>query len=244
MAISPYDKNKSEFFKELEGLRPDLMYPEMWSDEEKTEVAELFRPTRIKMGMLSSIPMHCYAEKCAFAESCPLMKKGIAPRGKPCPIEMAAVQQFFADYVEELEVDVTRMVEVSMVRDLVDQEIQQMRKTWLLSQEHFIQENVAGVDSEGNVVTKKELHQAVDYEERILKRKEKLRNQLLATRESKAKAGQSKIDHAQAIADLMEKTRQIESDREREIKRKLGIVDQDDYIEAEIIAEDSDDGDS
>lgn len=214
MAVEPFDENKASFMKELEKLRPDLMYADIWSEGDRQWAAEEFRPAKVKSGMLSSIPMRCRAEKCFVADMCPLVKKGIAPEGKPCPIEQSLVLQFFNDYVDELNVDTNRMVEVSMVRDLVDQEIQQMRKTWLLSQEHFIQENVAGVDSEGNVVLKKELHQAIDYEERILKRKEKLRNALLATRESKAKTGQTTMDNAQLLAQLMADARQVELDSE------------------------------
>jgi hypothetical protein len=36
-----------------------------------------------------------------------------------------------------------------MVRDLVDQEVQYLRKTKLLSKEHFIQENIIGIDKDG-----------------------------------------------------------------------------------------------
>lgn len=228
-----YDEGKAAFMAEFEQLRPDIMYSDIWDESQQAVAAELLRPTRVKMGMLSSIPMNCRASECAFAPSCPLLKEGLAPLNKPCPIEMSFVKQFFEDYVDELNVDVSRMVEVSLVRDLVDQEIQQIRKTWILRQEHFIQENVAGVDSDGNVITKKELHQAVDYEDRILKRKEKLRNALLATREAKAKSGQVQVDSAQAIASLMHDVRQVEIEREKMLRLRLGIENVDDYIEAD-----------
>jgi flagellar L-ring protein precursor FlgH len=39
-------------------------------------------------------------------------------------------------------VNPNNLVEVSMVRDLVDQEVQYLRKTKLLAKEHFIQENI------------------------------------------------------------------------------------------------------
>lgn len=242
--LEPYDGNdreKEAFFREFASMRPDLIYSEGWSEGERDQAIEMLRPTKVKTGLLSSIPMRCYGEECAFAPSCPLLKENLHPEGDPCPIEAAAVHQFFSDYVEELEVDVTRMVEVSMVRDLVDQEIQQMRKTWLLSQEHFIQENVAGVDSEGNVVTKSELHQAIDYEERILKRKEKLRNALLATRESKAKAHQGTQDKATLIAETMEALRRQEREQQQQKMIELGLEDYDEYIDAEVVEEDDED---
>lgn len=248
--LTPYENDKANFFNELEKLRPDLMYPEIFQEkdtdtvdmvERKKEAVSNFRSAKMKTGMIASIPMRCYGERCAFAESCFLLKQNLHPEGSPCPIEMAAVKQFFEDYVNELEVDVTKMVEVSLVRDLVDQEIQQMRKTWLLSQEHFIQENVVGTDQEGNIVTRKELHQAIDYEDRILRRKEKLRNALLATREAKAKTGQERRDNAQVVSDLMNKVRDIELQRQKDLKKELGLELTDEYVEAEILKEEGDD---
>lgn len=239
--IDKYRDAKTAFFAEFEALRPDLMYSEGWTENEQKLAAELLRPAKVKVGMLASIPLRCEGSRCPFAQSCPLEKEGLAPVGRACPIEMSIVQQFFYDYVKELDVDVERMVEVSIVRDLVDQEVQHMRKTWLLSQEHFIQENVVGIDDQGNVITKKELHQAVEYEDRILKRKERLRNALLATREAKAKAGQSQADSAQVISNIMEEVRRVEIERKKETKRRLGTEEVDEYIEAEII--DMDDSD-
>lgn len=225
-----YVDPKSAFMAEFEALRPDLMYSEGWSESERQTAAEILRPTKVKANMLQAIPMKCLGEDCFIADRCPLMKEGIAPVGSACPIEMSYVQQFFYDYIEELDVDVERMVEVSIVRDLVDQEIQHIRKTWALSEEHFIQENVVGIDDEGNVITQKQLHQAVDYEDKILKRKEKLRNALLATREAKAKAGKSTADNAQIVADVLEGVRRAQVEREESIKRELGMSEVDDYI--------------
>lgn len=240
--LEEYDLNseKDAFMAELESLRPDLIYAEGWSETERKEAVEMLRPNKVKANMLQAIPMRCRGSECDFAESCPLLKKNLAPVGKSCPIEQAAVLQLFTDYVEELEVDTSRMVEVSLVRDLVDQEIQQMRKTWMLSQESFIQENVAGIDSDGNVVTKKELHQAIDYEERLLKRKERLRNALVATREAKVRAGQGKPDSATVVANILEEVRKVENARNKALLKELGMSE-DQYIDAELLDDESDD---
>lgn len=237
--LSPYeDDKKKEFFAELERQRPDLMNPEAFTDKQRKAIANEFRETRVKTGMLSSIPMRCEGPDCPYAQSCPLQQDDIAPIGKKCPIEQSIVNQFFHDYVEELDVDVSRMVEVSLVRDLVDQEVQHMRKTWLLSQEHFIQEAVVGLDADGRVVTAKELHKAVEYEDKILRRKEKLRNALLATRESKAKSGQANVDSAQVMANLLQEVRQVELEREKALKKKLGLEIHDEYIDAQVVEDD------
>ena len=58
-----------------------------------------------------------------------------------------------------------------------------------------------------------------------------MRNQLLATREAKAKVGQTQLDSAQAISDIIYKVQEIEIQREKLLKQKLGTYEKDDYIE-------------
>jgi hypothetical protein len=229
--------NKSDFMKQFESLRPDLFFPESWSDDEKKRAVELVRPQKTRTSMFSSIPMNCEATKCTFADTCPLLKENLAPKGNPCPIEMSIVAQFTAEYMEQLDVQSDNLVEVSMIRDLVDQEVQYIRKTKLLAKEHFIQENIIGIDNEGQPIMKKELHLAVELEDRLHKRRKDLRNQLLATREAKAKIGQTQLDTAQAISDIIHKVQNIEIEREKLIKKKLGTYDKDDYI---LVEEDKD----
>jgi hypothetical protein len=225
-------ENKNYFMKQFESLRPDLFFPESWTEEDKDKAIELIRPQKTRNAMFSSIPMNCEAEKCIFASTCPLLKESLAPRGNPCPIEMAMVSQFTVEYLEQLDVNPNNLIEVSMVRDLVDQEVQYLRKTKLLAKEHFIQENVIGIDQDGQPILKKELHLAVELEDKLHKRRKDLRNQLLATREAKAKVGQVQLDTAQAISDIINKVQSIENQREKLLKQKLGTIEIDEYIEA------------
>jgi hypothetical protein len=139
--------------------------------------------------------------------------------------------------MDQLEVHPDNLVEVSMIRDLVDQEVQYLRKTKLLAKEHFIQENIIGVDESGQPIMRKELHLAVELEDKLHKRRKDLRNQLLATREAKAKAGQMQIDSAQAISDILYKVQAIEIQKEKLLKQKLGTYELDEYIEAQTIVE-------
>lgn len=145
------------------------------------------------------------------------------------------VAQFTSDYIEQLEIHPDNLVEISMVRDLVDQEVQYMRKTKLLAKEHFVQENIIGIDQDGQPILRKELHLAVELEDKLHKRRKDLRNQLLATREAKAKVGQMQVDSAQAISEIMYRVQAIQLEKEKLLKQKLGIYEKDDYIESQII---------
>ena len=227
--------DKNGFMKEFESLRPDLFFPDHWNDEQINKAIELVRPQKTRTAMFSSIPMNCEAEKCVYASTCPLLKENVAPKNNPCPIEMSMVSQFTTEYLEQLDVNPNNLVEVSMVRDLVDQEVQYMRKTKLLAKEHFIQENVIGIDQDGQPILKKELHLAVELEDKLHKRRKDLRNQLLATREAKARVGQVQLDTAQAISDIINKVQSLENQREKILKQKLGTYEIDDYIESQEI---------
>jgi hypothetical protein len=232
--IEKFD-DKKKFLQDFESLRPDLFFPENWTEEEKGKAVDLVRPQKTRTSMFSSIPMTCEAQKCIFADTCPLLRQNLAPKGNPCPIEMSMVSQFTMEYMEQLDVHAENLVEVSMIRDLVDQEVQYLRKTKLLAKEHFVQENVIGVDDQGVPILKKELHLAVELEDKLHKRRKDLRNQLLATREAKAKAGQMQIDSAQAISDILYKVQSIQIEKDKVLKQKLGTYELDEYIESQVI---------
>lgn len=224
--------DKDNFLKDFESLRPDFFLPDLYSDEKQmTLVAEAVRPSKTKTSLFSSIPMRCMSDKCPFADTCPLEQNNVAPKGKPCPIEMALVSQFMESIMSELRVNPDNLIEVSMVRDLVDQEIQQLRATKILAKESFIQENIIGIDDQGRPIVKKEMHLAVELSDKLLKRKKEIRNQMMATREQRAKAGQAQLDSAQLISGWMDAIRDVEEQREKALRKKLGMSDIDDYVE-------------
>lgn len=224
---------KADFMKSFEGLRPDLFFPEAWTKEQRNEALAEVTPTRTKTNLYASIPMSCRGRKCIYADTCPLLAKNLAPEGKPCPIEMAMVSQFTNALMDELNVSPSSMVEVAMVRDLVDQEVQTWRASKILAQEDMVKEIVVGVNADGEPIFGEDINKAIEIHERLLKRKKDLRNQLMATREKKAQVGQGQIDSAIALANIFHDMREVEQLHEENLKRKLGQVKEDEYIKAD-----------
>lgn len=222
--------SKTEYLDEFADLRPDLFFPGDWSPERVDRANESLTPRKVKTAMFSSIPMICRGAQCPHAAVCPLFATNTHPESYNCPIEMAVVATFSANYMKEFGVDASNLVEVSMVRDLVDFEVQYMRAMKTLSQEHFIIDNSVGVDSGGDVIIQKGLHPAVEYEDKILKRKEKVLNAFLATREARNKAGQGLLDPSQEIANLMDKIKDHRTEKDALTLEKLGVNVVDAYI--------------
>lgn len=241
MSIEKYE-DKESFLQAFKDRYAKEFLPEGWDDKVQKRVVEITKPSRTKSGIFSSIPMKCYAEKCVFADTCPLQKENIAPKGYPCPLEMAMVLQFADDYMKQLGIDEENFVEVSMVRNIVNYEVQFVRTSKYLAKEGFIQENVVGVNPNGEVIMRKELHTAVEMQDKVQKAMKELRKELMATREAKAKLGMGTLDTAQAMANLMSEVGKLQAQQDKIHLQKLGLANHDSYIhDAEIVDEDETD---
>ena len=64
-------EDKKGFMKQFESLRPDLFFPESWTDEDKEKAIDLVRPQKTRNSMFSSIPMNCEAERCKLRRERP-----------------------------------------------------------------------------------------------------------------------------------------------------------------------------
>lgn len=165
-----------------------------WTKNEKAveaiERAKRLRQT--KHGMYASVPIICKAEACPYAHSCPLMQEDpeIVPYGEKCPIEIAAIEDLFNRYCQELMIDPSdprNTVDLMQVKDLVDADIGVLRCDQKIAWDaDYIIENTVGVDEDGNALTKQELHPITEYKEKLINRKHKTWQLLNSTRKDKA----------------------------------------------------------
>lgn len=233
--VEKYDADKEAFFKEFKELRPDLFMSDVYktNPEIQQEAEGVVRDVSVRSEMLKAIPLRCKGPDCVYASTCPLQQKKIAPVGQACPIELSLISEMVYSLARELSVPLDQLHELAIIRDLVDQEIQHIRASKILAMEEMIQEYPVGVDRQGEVVNTKTLHLASEMQERILKRKKDIRNQLMATREQKAKIGLGGIAQTQnAVADVLEGLREVEIQKDDLLRRKLGKPAKDDYITA------------
>jgi hypothetical protein len=230
--LEPID-SRTEFINQFKELFEDDILPVEWEDSKKQRVHELTTDSRLNTARVASIPMLCRGSSCPSSKFCPLYAEDLHPYGMGCPIESKMVGKLMLNLMEELNVDPSSTIEVGMVRDLVDQEIQQIRKQILLAQDDIIQENVIGISENGEPIMKKELHLGVTWEDKIHKRKATLLKQLLATRESRVAAGAKVMDQAASMAAALTAYSESERAKEKKLMSDLGLTAKDDYIEVE-----------
>jgi hypothetical protein len=151
------------------------------------EVAKRLRNT--KHGLYASVPIICKSHACPYKESCMLYQMDLAPHGEKCPVEIAAIEDLFYRYCEDLKIDPgksSNTVDLVMVKELVDLDISLLRcDNKMAVDADFIIQNVVSVTEDGEPITKSELHPVAEYKEKLLNRKHKILQLLNSTRKDK-----------------------------------------------------------
>lgn len=146
--------------------------------------------------------------KCTFFGECPFSNAD-KPYGHKCPIEMAYVQKWFDEYVKQLDVDIHNKAEVSMIERLVMIDLEEAKAYAVLAREGFEQKKITK-EEEGGMSIEKKLHNAVEYIDKLEKRKLSMLKSFAATRDNKNKDMQNgKLSTSEIIANIR---KQLEKD--------------------------------
>jgi hypothetical protein len=177
--------------------------PEQLKSREITE-ADANRLARqlcnLKHGVLANTPMLCAGADCPQKDECSLFALGIHPLGDPCPWETLIVENLTGSMIKELVIDPNNASEMSILSDLIQAEIMDMRATHQIAKVGLTQEQPIAVDNRGNVIYKEEEAVVFQIQEKLKNRKDKLRRRLLVDRESKAK---TKVTNPTTLADTL-----------------------------------------
>lgn len=140
-----------------------------------------------KHGLYSSIPMICKGEKCPYAKVCPLVDVGMAPEGERCSLEIAMILRKFEEYGNEFGIDEDNVVDMGLVKDLIDYDIQIFRAENKMAVDgDFTEEYVITVTEGGEAITDQRISKAAEYKERIQTKKFKVLELMNSTRKDKA----------------------------------------------------------
>jgi len=179
--------------KDLDFLRK--YYPEKFFENyklSKQQVQELVaKVSTYSTGLYGPIAVVCAGPKCTLRGSCPLDKSGVAPVGHPCPLELMAAEHLTKQYITALKIDVNNQEEMDKVRELVECDIYDKFRTEAVlnkAMTAFEEESERFDPTSGQVIERrKEVAKALDVKFRFKKRRDQIMNDLLGTRQIKAK---------------------------------------------------------
>ncbi len=190
---------------------------------EAIQIAKRLRNT--KHGLYAQVPIICKSDGCPYKESCPLFSMDIAPHGEKCPIEIAAIEDLFDRYCDDLKIDkndVNSTVDLLMVKDLVDIDVSLLRCDQKMAIDaDFIIQNAVGMTADGDPILKQELHPVVEYKEKLRNSKNKTLQLLNTTRRDKQGTKiVMELDPSQRASQMLKVQAEVENLNSQEDEQK------------------------
>lgn len=140
-----------------------------------------------KHGLYSSVPMICKEDDCQYAEVCPLLKQGLVTRGERCPLEISLIITRYDAYKSELGIRDEDAVDMSLLKDLIDCEVQILRAENKMAIEgDFVKDVLTTVTERGDEIFQEQISQAALYKEKIQAKRNRILELLNSTRKNKS----------------------------------------------------------
>jgi hypothetical protein len=196
--------------------------PSEWgvSEAGRRAITVALTELQLKHGLYAGIPMICLGDTCPYGDTCGLLANGEAPEGERCPKEVAQVIDLFNKYTEQLGIEDDNMVELSLVKELVDLDIKISRADRKQAVEpDLVKEVPVAVDDRGRVIRRPEVDKITEVKDKLMERRHKILSYLNATPKDKAA---TKIDIRQdpssLAAQLLAKKQELERLRTIEVE--------------------------
>ena len=142
-----------------------------------------------KTGLYSRIPIICKGHECPYAGTCGLLEYGLETIGERCVMETTMIEQKLANYTQEFDLDESSYTDWTLVKELINAEIMIERCMAIISHEGTAIEEIfiGSNESTGESFFRKDISKVQDLYERNLKIKERILDQMMATRKAKAR---------------------------------------------------------
>lgn len=148
---------------------------------------------KIKHGMFASVPIVCKGDNCPYKDVCRI-DQAYRVVGQRCPQEAGAIlaryEQWCRHFKISFEGDMVSegdLVDASLIRDLVENEIQLLRaENKIAISGDFIGQTVSSVDQRGNAYYENAVTPEAQYKLQLQDKRYKLLNLLNSTRKDKA----------------------------------------------------------
>ena len=142
-----------------------------------------------KTGLYSRITIICKGHDCPYGETCGLLEYGLETVGERCVLETTMIEQKLANYTQEFGLDESSYTDWTLVKELINADIMIERCMSIISNEGTAIEEIfiGSNESTGESFFRKDISKVQDLYERNLKIKERILDQMMATRKAKAR---------------------------------------------------------
>ena len=192
-----------------------------WDMSEKGKRAKAISDqlSTLKHGLYASVPIRCKEDECPYSEVCPLIKMDETSYGDPCPIEVSTIEDLVKRYMEEFEVEEGDIVDITMIRNLVDIDISLLRCNKKLAKDAEVVQNIViGITEEGEPIRQPQINKAYDLQSRLIKRRQQTLRLLQGTRKDKAEAGKiNNLDPSSIISDMRNQLNEFKEEKKNTI---------------------------
>lgn len=206
------------------GAIDSVVLQTMWglNGSAMNEVMNIGKVYNSKHGMFASVPIICRGASCAYKDTC-MVKASERKIGQRCPMEIAAIMSRFTQYCQHFDIDISigtiepeNLVDVTLIKDLVTIEVTMMRaENKIALNGDFMATTLLDIDKKcnpyfGKIVSPEEEHLIA-----LQEKKQKILNQLNATRKDKSKEKQANEKNSAAL--------KIYQDIQSTINQKAGV---------------------
>jgi hypothetical protein len=169
---------------------------EVWGLEDVDMIKANLASKRFKMkhGMFSSIPLLCRGKSCPYDKVCSIPQDQRVIKGR-CPVEIGAIIARFDSWCKHFGIDTDSemindedLVDATLIRDLVDNEIQTLRaENKLAINGDFIGQTIASVDNKGVEHYEDTVTPEAEFKMTLQEKRYKILQLLNSTRKDKAR---------------------------------------------------------
>lgn len=167
----------------------EIEMPATWkiSNEAKGMITDSLAMYSTKHGLYAAIPIVPSTDECLYGDLCPLNRSAMSHKGERCPLEISLIMKRYDEYVRDFGIIETDVVDMGLVKDLVDYDVQLFRAENKISRDaDFIEEVTIAVTEGGREITAPQISKAAEYKERIMNKKHQVLKLMNSTRADKA----------------------------------------------------------
>lgn len=169
------------------------MMNELWNLPKKNNIEHYTKLYKTKHGMFAGVPIICKGVDCPYREVCIVDKDDIEV-GTRCQMEASAIIARFDSWCEHFGIDISEnhikkedLVDASLIRDLVENEIQMLRaENRIAINSDIVGETIVEIDKKCNVYKEETIRPEAQFKLQLQDKRYKILNLLNSTRKDKA----------------------------------------------------------